>query len=389
MSYERGLKLEELLAMLFKSKGYDARRNAKLTGRSGVEHQIDVLAEYRAPLHVSKIIVECKAYDKPIDKNIVMKLIHEVGDLGADRGILVTTSYFTPDAVSTAEGYNIELWDGAKLSEFLKDIPIEEVSVPGNAFYVKSSIPAEEAIRVVDKVLTGLFGKKGSIESSFMTFHPFYELNIDAKIYEMKGLVTKKVEERIVNSTVLIEALVGLLCNYDLKAGVIPLVSLPTISEEERMIFKTLLNQGSITVSALASLMSCSTDKARKLLQGLVAKGIALMVQQGRMTLYQSRVRVPDPSLLTSISSNLKIEVGVPKEGVVVDPKLSVSNVEELVKLLWDGHVKDYKIIYYPYYACKVNEQGKRYVMAVDMQNGKVDNTMTKILTASYSQLPF
>jgi HJR/Mrr/RecB family endonuclease len=44
-----------------------------------------------------------------------MKLIHEVGDLGVDRGILVTTSYFTPDAVSTAQGYNVELWDNVKL----------------------------------------------------------------------------------------------------------------------------------------------------------------------------------------------------------------------------------------------------------------------------------
>ena len=60
-------------------------------------------------LHLSRIVIECKAYDTPINKDIVMKLIQEVSDFGVDRGILVTTPYFTPDAVSTANGYNVDL----------------------------------------------------------------------------------------------------------------------------------------------------------------------------------------------------------------------------------------------------------------------------------------
>ncbi|MCD6126578.1 MAG: restriction endonuclease, partial [Thaumarchaeota archaeon] len=68
-SYERGLALEELVAKIFRAKGYDVKHNIKLMGRSGVEHQIDVYAEYKAPLHTSRIVVECKSYDKPIDKD--------------------------------------------------------------------------------------------------------------------------------------------------------------------------------------------------------------------------------------------------------------------------------------------------------------------------------
>ena len=53
--YEKGLRLEKCISDLFSSKGYEVKHNIKLKGRSGVEHQIDVYAEYKAPLHTSRI----------------------------------------------------------------------------------------------------------------------------------------------------------------------------------------------------------------------------------------------------------------------------------------------------------------------------------------------
>lgn len=383
-SYERGLELEKLVARLFRSKGYDVKHNVKLAGKSGVEHQIDVYAEFRAPLHTSKVVVECKSYDKPVDKDIVMKLVHEVQDLGVDRGILVTTSYFTTDAVSTAKGYNVDLWDGTKLRELLKEIRAEEISVPINVFYVKPTISAEKAIEIVNNSLKGLFGKRGRIERTSMLFYPFYELNIDAKVHKVRGRLKKKIEERWVSATVLIESVRGTLCKYDSKIGVVRVLSLPTLTDEERRAFRILLTHGSATVPALASLMSCSTAKARKTLQGLVVKGAAIMVKHRRQMSYQLRIKAPDPSSLTPISFNLRIEEGEPKEGTKAKPLLSMEKVEELVDLLWSGRVKDYKIVYYPYYACKVVEKEKRYITAIDMQNGKVDERLSQILTSSY-----
>lgn len=67
-TYEKGAELEKSVARLFAHKGYEVKHDVKFQGRSGVEHQIDVYAEYKAPLHISKIIVECKAHDRPIDK---------------------------------------------------------------------------------------------------------------------------------------------------------------------------------------------------------------------------------------------------------------------------------------------------------------------------------
>jgi len=383
------LKLEEYILRLFKAKGYDAKHNVKMKGRSGVLHQLDVFAEYKAPLHVSKIVVECKSYDKPIDKDIVMKLIHEVDDLGVDRGILVTTSYFTPDAVSTAEGYNIDLWDGAKLRELLREITLEEIAVPTDIFYVEPSFNLEEALKTVNKALRGFFGKKGDIESSSVLYYPFYELNIDAKIYEIRGLLIKKMEERVVNADVLIEAVRGALCNYDPKNGIITVIYLPALSDEEKRAFKILFMHGSATISAMASLMNCSTAKARKILQGLVVKGVIEAVRVRRQMLYQLRIKILDPSIFRTISSSVEVKSGEPKEGIKISPILSMEQVRALIELLWSGNINDFKTVYYPFYVFKVAEKEKKYIMAVDSQNGKINEEISRMLTSAYLQLPF
>ncbi|AGK61147.1 hypothetical protein Asulf_01147 [Archaeoglobus sulfaticallidus PM70-1] len=161
LSYEKGVELEKLVAQLFKSKGYDVMHNVKLKGRSGVEHQIDVYAEYKCPLHLSRIVIECKAYDTPINKDIVMKLIQEVLDLGVDRGILVTTSYFTPDAVSTANGYNVDLWDYTKLTSLVGNIELPSVEPVSNVFYIEPKLSAEQSKKVAEKQVRGyLEGEK-------------------------------------------------------------------------------------------------------------------------------------------------------------------------------------------------------------------------------------
>ena len=163
--YEKGRKFEELIANLFRSRGYEVRHDIKMVGRSGVEHQIDIYAEYKAPLHTSRIIVECKSYSAPIDKDVVMKLISVVNDLGVDRGILITTSYFTPDAVATAKGYNIDLWDGVKLREVLGEMPTKYVETPLNTFYVEPKIPLAEAMEKMNKELRGFFKRrKGEVK---------------------------------------------------------------------------------------------------------------------------------------------------------------------------------------------------------------------------------
>lgn len=301
---------------------------------------------------------------------------------------MVTTSYFTPDAVSTAEGYNIDLWDGVKLKEVSGEVPIEKIEVPSNVFYVEPKISNAKAKEKVDRELRGLFGRKGEIKSSSVVFYPYYEADIDARIYEEKGLIWRKVEEKIVGATVLIDAITEELCNFEPDNGIVRLLRSPKLSDEEARVFR-FLSLRRLTTPALASLLSCSTSKAGKLIQGLVAKGIVERYTKGRLVFYQPKVKIPHPSSLKAISPNLKINTPEKELKVSFSPSLSLENVENLVELLWEGTVNTYKTIFCPYYVCKVVEEEKKYVKATDMMTNKLDERMSSIFTTSYSQLPF
>lgn len=126
-TYEKGLALEQRLVQLFAARGYEVAHDVRMLGRSGAEHQIDLLARFACPLHTSAVVVEAKSYEGAIDKDRIMKLIQIVDDVGADRGIIITTSRFTPDAIKTAERRNVELWDRDRLGKLLGEIEITAV----------------------------------------------------------------------------------------------------------------------------------------------------------------------------------------------------------------------------------------------------------------------
>ena len=387
--YEKGRKFEELIANLFRSRGYEVRHDIKMVGRSGVEHQIDIYAEYKAPLHTSRIIVECKSYSAPIDKDVVMKLISVVNDLGVDRGILITTSYFTPDAVATAKGYNIDLWDGVKLREVLGEMPTKYVETPLNTFYVEPKIPLAEAMEKMNKELRGfLKRRKGEVRKASLIFYPYYEVSIEASIHEVKGLVRKKTEVRIITHTVMVDGITGELCDFQPSRGVRGILSIPKLSEEEARAFQLLMSSRALSTSALASLLSCSTSKARKLIQGLVAKGLVNEARIGRRIIYKP-IDIPTLSSLSTISSYESIMVLKGKPKCLIPPRLALSDIEGVIGLIWDGVVRDYKLVFYPYYVCKVEEDGKRYASVVDMLTGKINERMNKIFTSLYHSLPF
>ena len=48
--------------------------NCKVRGKSGVSHQIDVLTSHPDGVHTYKTAIECKYWDKYIDKDVIMKV---------------------------------------------------------------------------------------------------------------------------------------------------------------------------------------------------------------------------------------------------------------------------------------------------------------------------
>jgi hypothetical protein len=88
-------------------KGYG--RNCKINGKSGVQHQIDVLTEQLDGEHKVLTAIECKYAKKKVDKDIVMKLSQIMQDSGIASGIIVCKAGFTKDAVTFAAHQGIKL----------------------------------------------------------------------------------------------------------------------------------------------------------------------------------------------------------------------------------------------------------------------------------------
>ena len=84
-------------------------KNCKVTGKSGVPHQIDVLTSSSDNTHTYRTAIECKYWKKKVNKDIVMKVSEIIKDAEIDKGIIVSKSGYTRDAVNFADHSNIGL----------------------------------------------------------------------------------------------------------------------------------------------------------------------------------------------------------------------------------------------------------------------------------------
>ena len=165
-------------------------------------------------------------------------------------------------------------------------------------------------LKTIKRAIKEVFEEKEKIKSSTFIFYPYYELDVNTRTYESvkesifgSGGIIRK-EERIVDATVLFDAITGELCSYDPKIGITGIIRIPELSEEETKTFQILM-QEAITASGLASLLNCSTAKARKILQGLATKGIVEVYSFQRQVLYDLKIEIPNLLSMNSIPLNL------------------------------------------------------------------------------------
>lgn len=81
----------------------------KVTGKSNVKHQIDVLTSSTDGKNKYQTAIECKFWNKKITKDTVMKVSMIIEDAEIDKGIIVSKSGYTRDALSFAKYAKIEL----------------------------------------------------------------------------------------------------------------------------------------------------------------------------------------------------------------------------------------------------------------------------------------
>ena len=81
----------------------------RVEGKSGGSHQIDVLTSHSDGIHSYRTAIECKFWSKKVSKDAVAKLSSIIEDAGIEKGVIVSKSGFTPDAVRFARYKNIGL----------------------------------------------------------------------------------------------------------------------------------------------------------------------------------------------------------------------------------------------------------------------------------------
>jgi restriction system protein len=113
-------KFEELVAALFRAKGYDVVLTPAT--RDG---GFDMRAFHRSAIGTCLTLIECKRYspERRISVDIVRGLYGVTESEGATSGLVVTTSSFTKDAKSfqAKNKYRIELADNVSLGAWLRE----------------------------------------------------------------------------------------------------------------------------------------------------------------------------------------------------------------------------------------------------------------------------
>jgi hypothetical protein len=110
-----------------KVEGYGS--NCKVQGKSGVEHQIDVLTSHSDGMHTYRTAIECKYWNDKINKDIVMKLSETIEDAGLNIGVIVSKSGFTDDGVKFAKVRNIRLVELRELEEKDKEVTPQTIEL--------------------------------------------------------------------------------------------------------------------------------------------------------------------------------------------------------------------------------------------------------------------
>ena len=85
------------------------QHNVKLKGKSGFEHQVDVLWEYEKDGEVHRVAIECKNYNQKIPIGRVRDFFGVLYDIGNIKGIMACKEGYQDGAKKFADYYGISL----------------------------------------------------------------------------------------------------------------------------------------------------------------------------------------------------------------------------------------------------------------------------------------
>ena len=109
---------EHLIREVFEQEFAKTGGEVKVT-RSSRDRGVDAIAFDPDPIKGGKIVIQAKRYTNTVGVNAVRDLYGTLLNEGANKGILVTTSDYGPDAFEFAKGKPITLLNGGNLLNLL------------------------------------------------------------------------------------------------------------------------------------------------------------------------------------------------------------------------------------------------------------------------------
>jgi len=110
LDFMSGYEFEQFLGNLFKKMGYNVI-NTKLSGDQGADLIVERFGE--------KTVVQAKNYSGSVGNKAVQEALAAREYYKCDKAIVITTSYFTRQAIDAAKKTKVELWDRNKLNEII------------------------------------------------------------------------------------------------------------------------------------------------------------------------------------------------------------------------------------------------------------------------------
>lgn len=395
-SYAKGLALEERLVRLFRANGYEVAHNVQMVGRSGVSHQIDLVARIASPLHNSTIVVEAKSYETGIDKDRVMKLIQVTSDLGADRGIIVTTSHFTPAAVKTAEGHNIDLWDRDKLAKLMGEVELAGLATnvveaaQGGQLVIEPRCSVEEIEESLRQKTAerargflGIGKVSETVARCVLTYYPYYDMQLEVSLQEEQrvGIFRKEAVRRTATKVISVDAVLGCIVAASSSGVDYSHLYLAGLTSDELAVMRS-SGTRPFDPKRLSALLGMSDGRFRKAVNGLMAKG-CLAKESPRPVSYKASKLFPkDPMAVASLSDQfLSRAATVPVHQRYSGTMVEASAVTRAVEAYWpNARVRSVGLLYYPLVVVLLERQdGSTRTEVIDAVTGEPNETLASL----------
>jgi hypothetical protein len=336
----KGRKLEAAVAEFLASQGYSTRQNDVLTGRSGVTHEVDVLANKCDGLMTFRVMVECKNWNGQADKAVITKAAHVAGDLGLSKAIVACVGGCEPGARQIAAELGVEVWGPEEIAEHLGAMSLRELrggATGPEALGYAANVSATGALGLIANEARGTFGLGSEeIVREALIWVPGFIQTIG--VSRVEGRIKKAVRHHTVWAGY--EAISGTLMERRLAA---PLL--------ENVVIGNALLPAAVTPRDVE-------QKIRKAATRLIE-------------VRQKTARANHAAVLHRLG--------------VIDER--AAKAESEVGCFRSAEINATEHIVRPFYVAIAERKGQRRVIAVDGHNGQLSPAMGRVLTGHVTQI--